>query len=117
VAPEIREEALIALQGLGHVGFEPLLKGLEGTSAEIAAGAAETLRRIRGAPVKDIATLAERSKSTWPTWALAHLPKDAVVPYIAALQSKRPEGHYAISVLWTFLESWIAEDWTPRSTP
>jgi hypothetical protein len=117
VSPAIREEALVALQGLGSVGFDPLLKGLEAASAEVAAGAAETLRRIHGAPAKEIATLAERADSTWPTWALAHLPKDAVAPYIAALQSRRPEVHYAVAVLWTFLESWIAEDWTPRSTP
>jgi hypothetical protein len=75
------------------------------------------LRRIRGAPAKDIAELAERSSSTWPTWTLAHLSKDAVAPYVAALQSKRPDVHYAISVLWNFLESWIANDWTPRATP
>jgi len=117
VAPEIRQEALIALQDLGPVGFDPLLKGLKAASTEIAAGAAETLRRIRGAPAKEIATLAEQAGSTWPTWALAHLPKDAVTPYIADLQSKRPDVHYAVSVLWTFLESWIAEDWTTRSRP
>lgn len=116
VSREIREEALVALQDIGSVGFDPLLKGLEASSTEIAAGAAEALRRIEGAPTKEIASLAERASSTWPTWALAHLPKDTVAPYIAALQGKRPEVHYAISVLWTFLESWIAEDWTPRST-
>lgn len=117
VSPEIREEALVALQDLGSVSFGPLLKGLEAPSNEVAAGAAEALRRIEGAPAMAIASLAERATSTWPTWALAHLPTDAVAPYIAALQGKRPEVHYAVSVLWTFLESWIAEDWTPRSTP
>ncbi len=116
VAREIREEALLALQDLGSAGFVPLLKGLAAPSNEVAAGAAEALRRIKGAPAKDIASLAERASSPWPTWALAHLPKDAVAPHIAALQGKRPEVHYAVSVLWTFLESWIAEDWTPRST-
>jgi hypothetical protein len=117
VSPEIRKEALVALQDLGSIAFEPLLKGLEAASTEVAAGAAETLRRIEGAPAREIASLAEQATSTWPTWALAHLPKDAVAPYIAVLQRERPEVHYAISVLWTFLESWIAEDWTPRSTP
>lgn len=117
ISPEIREEALVALQEIGSVGFDPLLKGLEAPSTEIAAGVAEALRRIEGAPAKEIAALAERAPSTWPTWVLAHLPKGAVAPSVAALQSKRPEIHYAISVLWTFLESWIAEDWTPRSTP
>lgn len=117
VAPEIREEALVALQDLGSVGFDPLLKALEATSADVAAGAAETLRRIQGAPAKEIASVAERADSMWPTWTLAHLPKDAVVPHIAALQARRPDVHYAVSVIWTFLESWIAQDWTPRSTP
>jgi len=117
VAPEIREEALVALHDLGTVGFDSLLKGLQASSGAIAAGAAETLRRIRGTPAKDIAALAERSSSTWPTWTLAHLSKDAVAPYVAALQTKRPDVHYAICVLWNFLESWIASDWTPRATP
>jgi HEAT repeat protein len=117
VAPEIREEALLALYDLGAIGFDPLIRGLDASSAAIAAGAAETLRRIHGAPAKDIAALAERSSSTWPTWTLAHLSKDAVAPYVAALQSTRPDVHYAISVLWNFLESWIANDWTPRATP
>jgi len=117
VAPEICEEALGALHDLGTVGFDPLVKGLEAPSAAIAAGAAESLRRIRSIPAKDIAALAERSSSTWPTWTLAHLSREAVAPYVQALQSKRPEVHYAISVLWNFLESWIANDWTPRATP
>lgn len=117
VAPEIREEALLALYDLGAIGFDPLVRGLDASSAVIAAGAAETLRRIRGAPAKDIAALAERSSSTWPTWTLAHLSKDAVAPYVAALQTTRPDIHYAISVLWNFLESWIANDWTPRAAP
>src|SRR5690606_17431044 len=89
VAPEIREEALVALQDLGSVGFDPLLKALEATSADVAAGAAETLRRIQGAPAKEIASVAERAGSMWPTWTLAHLPKDAVAPHIAALQARR----------------------------
>lgn len=117
VAPEIREEALVALQDLGAIAFGPLVRGLEARSPEIAAGAAETLRRIRGAPVQEIATLAERGNSTWPTWTLAHLPKEAAAPHVAALQEKRPDVHYAISVLWNFLDSWIANDWTPRATP
>lgn len=117
VAPEIREEALDALQGLGPTGLEPLLEGLVDSSSQVAAGSAEAIRRIREVPAKDIAALAERTDSVWPTWTLAHLPRDAVTPYIASLQNKRPDVHYALTVLWTFLESWIAEDWTPRATP
>ena len=117
IAPEIREEALLALQELGPVGFDPLLEALKAPSADVAAGAAETLRRIQGAPAEDIAAVAERAGSTWPTWTLAHLPRDEAMPHIAALQVRRPEIYYAVSVIWTFLESWIAQDWTPRATP
>jgi len=117
VASEIREEALHALQDLGAIGLDPLVKGLENPSTDIAAGVAEALRRIPNVPVERIAELAEQTSSTWPAWTLAHLPKEAVTPYVAALQSKRPEVHYAVSVLWNFLESWIAADWTPGAMP
>jgi len=120
VASEIREEALHALQDLGAIGFDPLVKGLENPSADIAAGVAEALRRIPNVPVERIERIVElagQTSSTWPAWTLAHLPKEAVTPYVAALQSRRPGVHYAVSVLWNFLESWIAADWTPGAMP
>jgi len=117
LSSEIREEALTALRALGSVGFEPLLNGLDGSSADVAAGAAEALRRIDGAPVKAIAALAAQATSTWPTWTLAHLPGADAAPFVAALRERRPEIHYAVSVLRTFIESWIAEDWVLRPTP
>jgi hypothetical protein len=116
VAPEIREEALSAVAELGAAGVDPLVKGLSDTP-DVAAGSAEALRRLHGLAVEHIAALAGSSGGAWPTWTLAHLPKEAVVPHIAALQSKRPDVHFAVTVLWTFLESWIAENWTPRGTP
>lgn len=116
VAPEIREEALSAVAELETVGVDPLVKGLS-DAPDVAAGSAEALRRLRGVAVEHIAALAESSGGAWPTWTLAHLPKEAVMPHIAALQSKRPDVHFAVTVLWTFLESWIAENWTPRATP
>jgi hypothetical protein len=117
VAPEIREEALVSLQNLGPIGFDSLLEGLVATSPDIAAGSAEVLRTIEEPPAQQVASLAEQGQSTWPIWALAQMPRSVVAPYIAALQIKRPEVHYAASVIWTFLESWIAENWTPRSKP
>ena len=117
VAPEIRQEALHALQDLGAIGLDPLVEGLKNPSADIAAGVAEALRRIPNVPVERIVELAEQTSSTWPAWTLAHLPKEAVTPYVAALQSRRPNVHYAVSVLWNFLESWIAADWTPGAMP
>jgi len=117
VALEIRDEALTAVADLGAVAAVPLVQSLSASSNMIAAGAAESLRRIANVPAKDIASLAESSKSTWPAWTLAHLPRDTVQPLIAALQSRRPDVHFAVSVLWSFLDSWIADTWTPRATP
>jgi len=116
VALEIREEALTSLSNLGTASIRPLIKGL-GLSSDVAAGSAEVLRRLRDVPVREIAALAEKSSSTWPAWALGHLPKDLIAPYIASLQNERPDVHFALTVLWTFLESWIAENWTPGATP
>ena len=119
IAPGIREEALVALENLGEYHLDALIAGLGSQSSDIAAGSAEAIRRVRDVPGKQVSRiveLAENSESTWPAWALAHLPKEDVRPYIAALQDRRADIHYALSVLWTFLESWVAEDWTPRWT-
>ena len=119
LAPGIREEALAALENLGEYRLDALLTGLASRSSDIAAGSAEAIRRVREVPenqVRRIVELAESSESTWPAWALAHLPQEEVRPYIATLQDRRPDIHYALSVLRTFLESWVAEDWTPRWT-
>lgn len=116
MAPEIREEALTALSHLGATAAGPLIEGLR-RSNEIAAGCAEVLRRIGGGDVGKIVALAENANTPWPTWTLAHLPVEAIAPKIAALQSKRPEVHFALTVLWTFLGSWIADHWTPRAVP
>ena len=119
VGPGIRGEALAALENLGASHFDALLAGLGDDSNDIAAGSAEAIRRIQAVPgprLREIVEIAERGGSTWPAWTLAHLRRDEVRPYIAALQNRRPDIHYALSVLWTFLESWVSEDWTPRWT-
>ena len=119
VGPGIRGEALAALENLGASHFDVLLAGLGDDSNDIAAGSAEAIRRIQAVPgprLREIVEIAERGGSTWPAWTLAHLRRDDVRPYIAALQNRRPDIHYALSVLWTFLESWVSEDWTPRWT-
>lgn len=116
VAPEVRDEALLAVAELGAGGVDTLVDALV-DDADLAAGSAEALRRLRGVPVEHVAALAESSAEAWPTWTLAHLPKASVMPYMAALQERRPDVHFAVTVLWTFLDSWIAENWTPRAVP
>jgi hypothetical protein len=40
-----------------------------------------------------------------------HLPRDQVAEAIADLQQTAPALHYAVSLLWSFVESWIARRW------
>jgi len=116
VAPEVRDEALSAVAQLGTVSVDTLIKGLT-DGPDVAAGSAEALRRLSAVPIEEIAALVGDSPEPWPTWTLAHLPRASAMPYVASLQESRPDVHFAITVLWTFLDSWIADNWTPRATP
>lgn len=114
---EVRNEALAAFENLADSGLQALIAGLGHSSSEVAAGSAEAIRRIGSLPsdsVETIVDLAESSKSTWPAWALGHLPLEDVKPFVAILQDRRPDVHFALSVLWTFLESWVSRDWSAR---
>ena len=51
--------------------------------------------------------------SQWAVWLFGHLPRDQVAINIAHLQQTSPAVHYAISLLWSFMESWIACHWEP----
>src|SRR5208282_3268087 len=51
--------------------------------------------------------------SQWAVWLFGHLPRDQVATNIADLQQTSPALHYAISLLWSFMESWIACHWEP----
>jgi hypothetical protein len=114
----IREEALIALTQIGASSVKPLVWGLGHDTADVAAGSAEVLRRIGDVPVDEIVRLAvEAPGRAWPAWTLAHLPRSDVAPRIAAIQQRRPDVHFAVSVLWTFLDSWVAEHWARSPLP
>jgi hypothetical protein len=114
----IKEDALIALTQIGTASVKPLVWGLGQDAADVAAGSAEVLRRIADVPIDEIMRLADAApERTWPVWTLAHLPKNAVAPRIAAIQQRRPDVHFAVSVLWSFLESWVGEHWTRRPLP
>lgn len=114
----IREEALIALTQIGAGSVGPLVWGLEQNTPNIAAGSAEVLRRIGAVPIDQIVRLAtDAPAKTWPVWTLAHLPKTDVAPRIAAIQNRRPDVHFAVTVLWSFLDSWVAEHWARSPLP
>src|ERR1039458_3758104 len=46
--------------------------------------------------------------SDWAVWLLGQLPRERVAPAIVGLQGSAPRLYYAISLLWSFMESWIA---------
>ncbi len=114
----IKEEALLALTQIGRASVKALVLGLGQDARDVAAGSAEVLRRLADVPIDDIMRLVEAEPvRAWPVWTLAHLPKTVVAPRIAAIQERRPEVHFAVSVLWSFLESWVGEHWTRRPLP
>jgi hypothetical protein len=114
----IREEALEGMIAIGGPALPLLLGGLKGVSSEIAAGCAEALRQqgtFSPEVVARIVTDVQRlPQAQWSVWLLGHLPREQVAPAIAGLQTQAPELHYAVTLLWTFVESWIAKHWELR---
>jgi hypothetical protein len=115
---DLRQEAVTALRHLGIDALGPLLEGLGEGPEDIAAGCFEVLRHLEATPVKPLVSLAEESRAPeWAVWLLASLSKSQVSPMIASWQTKRPDLHFALSVLWSFLESWVSETWQRPSDP
>jgi hypothetical protein len=115
---DVRQEALDGVVTLGGVALPLLLNGVrEADDDSIAAGCAEALRQ-RGAaselPIAEIARLLQNDPSRWAVWLAGTLPRDRVAAAVIPLQQARPELHYAITVLWSFVESWIARRWELR---
>ncbi|MGA2271308.1 MAG: HEAT repeat domain-containing protein [Bryobacteraceae bacterium] len=111
----IREEALEGITSIGGAAVPVLLSGLRGTAMDVAAGCAEALRQQASLPPNVIAELTqnlqEPGASDWAVWLLGHLPRERVAPAIIGLQGSAPQLHYAVSLLWSFMESWIARRW------
>jgi hypothetical protein len=111
----VREEALEGITSIGGAAVPILLSGLRGTAMDVAAGCAEALRQQGSLPTEVISALTqgvqESNPSVWAVWLLGHLPRERVAPAIVGLQGSAPQLHYAISLLWSFMESWIARRW------
>jgi HEAT repeats len=112
----LREEALDRIVALGQAAIPILVDRIGTSDTNIAAGCAEALRQQRHSIREILAGLQPKlqqpsSLTVWPTWLLGHLPREQVGPAIATLQDSAPQLHYAISVLWSFMESWIARRW------
>jgi hypothetical protein len=121
---QVRQEALEGLVQIGNQAQAALLQGLLHPSEDVVAGCAEVLRRIPSPDQQVVEQLAshlealdtESPASRWTVWLLAHLDPDLVAPSVLALRRTHPELYYAISVLWSFIHSWISSRWelTPR---
>ncbi|MYA40670.1 MAG: HEAT repeat domain-containing protein [Gemmatimonadetes bacterium] len=115
VDQDLREEALEGIVSLDSDAVPALLAGLRETEPAIAAGCAEALRQ-RGAvsdeAIRELtAQLASSNPSVWAVWLVGHLPRERLAGAVADLQETAPELHYAITLLWSFVESWIARRW------
>jgi HEAT repeat protein len=110
----IREEALEGLARVGEEAVPVLLAGLADVDGAVAAGCAEALRR-RGLTTERILEAAQQIRfgapPKWAVWLLGNLPRESVAPVIAEFQEQIPGVHYAMTLLWSFTESWVARRW------
>ena len=111
----LREEALEGIITVDTGAVPVLLAGLREVDPAIAAGCAEALRQ-HGASldvsVQEVAEqLAGGRPSVWTVWLAGHLPRERLAGAVAGLQRTAPELHYAITLLWSFVESWVARRW------
>jgi hypothetical protein len=119
----VREEALTAVTSVGEAALEHLVQGLNENDSDVVAGSAEAIRRIAVIPSEVVQQIIAGIKTTptqvWTVWLLGNLrhQRDYIAANLADLQESRPEAHYAISLLWAFLDSWIAEHWELHPEP
>jgi hypothetical protein len=55
--------------------------------------------------------------SKWAVWLAGQLPREHVAAALADLQDTSPKLYYAISLLWSFMESWISPRWELNPQP
>ncbi len=112
---KIREEALDRIVVIGREAFPALSEHIGDSDADLAAGCAEALRQQQLSD-EMLRQLAPKLQGTsplplWPVWLFGNLPRQQAAPIIAELQTTAPQLHYALSLLWSFTESWIAQRW------
>lgn len=120
----VRREALESLVGMGEATTAALLAGLSRGGDDVAAGCAEVLRQLEPAPQvveavgRLVGTQAVAELNTrWMVWLLGNTDPQLGAPVAARLAESRPELHYAITVLWAFLRSWVSRNWQSTLHP
>lgn len=118
---EIREEALQGLVSLGQYARDNLLSGVGHQDPEVAAGCAEALRQqqdLDGPAIRDLlSSIGSDEKDHWGVWLIGNLPAERVAPILQELNDVDREIHYALSLLWSFGRSWIAQHWEKNALP
>jgi HEAT repeat protein len=117
----LREEALDGLVSFDEERLVNLVDHLRDAGDDIAAGCAEALRRAARLPQDVIELLVQELQtdhpSRWAVWLVGHLPRERFSAAIATIQQSRPDLHFALSVIWSFVESWIACNWELQAQP
>jgi hypothetical protein len=118
----LRQDALEYLVAAGTDADQSLLAGLAHDNVDIAAGCAEALRQHRdpesaSLPNELLTLIAAKPKAVWPVWLAGQFPAASMKAAVASLQEAHPDLHFAITLLWSFLDSWIARDWEVLPNP
>ena len=113
---KLREEALDLIVSIGQSALPVLFGKITDSDAATAAGCAEAIRQQQTLPDRALRQLLPMLQvpgegRMWPVWLLGNLPREQVAPVVAELQESAPQLHYAISLLWSFVESWVAQRW------
>lgn len=115
VDQNLREESLAGILSISSDTVPTLLSGLRDIDPAIAAGSAEALRQHGALSTEALLQITDQlagvNPSVWAVWLAGHLPRHRLAGAVADLQHKAPELHYAITLLWSFVESWVARRW------
>ena len=116
----LREDALDALSAVAGAHAGLITQAVSGESDEVAAGAAEALRRIGDLDLELLtalrAAVEARNSPIWEAWLLGALRSGSLAEVLGNLEEAAPEAHFAILVVQRFMESWIAERWALHPT-
>ncbi len=118
---DLRRESLETLVGLGGRAVQRLLVGLRESNSDVIAGCAEALRQQDRLPDNAIDFLSTAIRgdtpNNWIVWLVGQLGEHKLRAEVEELRDKAPQIYYAINLMWSFTESWIAQRWIMHPNP